>query len=161
MGAGVDIQVRRVPNRTQVVVSGVIDETADLSELRDLDGRLEFNLAGLQRFNSFGVRIWMDVMRDLAAASSSLTFVECAPSVIDQLNMINGFLGSGRVVSFYGEMICDHCDAEARRLFKASECRDLDRLPPVKCDDCGRPMELEAGEDQYLLFLREPTMVHG
>lgn len=160
MGAGVDIQVRRVPDRIQVLISGVVDETADLSELGGLDGRLEFNLAGLERFNSFGVRKWMDAMRALAE-SSSMTFVECSPTVIDQLNMINGFLASGRVVSFYGDMICDHCDAEATALFRASECRDLDRLPPVKCDDCGRMMELEAGEDQYLLFLREPTLVHG
>ncbi len=159
MGTGLDIRVSARSGGAHITVSGIVDEIADLSSLKDLEGRLEFDLAEVKRLNSTGVRKWVDVLRDLATRSS-MVFVNCSPAIIDQLNMIHGFLASGRVKSFYGEMICDHCDAEGTHLFDADECRALDRLPAVKCDECGRQMELDASEDQFLLFLREPTRVH-
>jgi undecaprenyl-phosphate 4-deoxy-4-formamido-L-arabinose transferase len=74
---------------------------------------------------------------------------------VHALNMITGFLGRGRVASVYGAMRCAACDAELDHLFDRTDCDD--GLPPVACPRCGSEMELDDAEDQYLLFLREPT----
>jgi len=157
--SGIDIKIQQQAGRTQVTISGVVDESVDLASLKGLTGHLEFNLKDVRRFNSAGVRVWIDVLRELDE-KCQLSFVECPATVIDQLNMINGFLASGAVRSFYGVMICEHCDTEVDHLFDTKECRELDRLEPVNCDKCKRKMDLDADEDQYLLFMREPTRIH-
>ena len=43
-------------------------------------------------------------------------------------------------------------------LFNAREVKSLDgRLPHVECETCGAIMILDDLEEQYLLFIREPT----
>jgi hypothetical protein len=144
---------------TKVVISGVIDEHADLSALAAIESRVEIDLEGIRRFNSVGIRNWVDAMRDLRDNARSVTFVACAPPVIDQLNMISGFLANGMVRSFYAPMLCPHCDTETTHLFETGTCRELDRLPKVLCPECKLPMELDDNEDTFLLFIREPTRV--
>lgn len=146
---------------TEVVIAGVIDEHADLSAIPSIETKTRINLKGVRRLNSVGIRNWVDTMRALTDNARSVEFVECSSSIIDQLNMISGFLAHAPVKSFYGPMLCPHCDTETNHLFDAGECRQIDRLPKVSCPSCKLPMELEDDEDTYLLFLREPTRVGG
>lgn len=140
---------------------GVIDESSDLSPLTRITGRVEINLRGVRRINSFGARHWMDAVRTLTS-NAHVTFVECSTAIIDQLNMIQGFLGHATVRSFCAPMICPHCDEELIQVFDTNECREFGiSLPDVECPTCARVMQLDDMEDQYLLFLREPTVVEG
>src|SRR5260221_414506 len=154
MAAGLTIDTRQGQGKTLVSIAGVVDEHADLSALVPLTGRIEINLRGVRRFNSVGVRVWVDAMRGLGQRGQ-VVFVECSTSVINQLNMITGFLGRGRVASFVAAMRCEACDADVDYLFDRVECDD--GLPVAPCPRCARAMDLDDDEAQYLLFLREPT----
>jgi hypothetical protein len=153
------IETKPTDDGVSVRITGIVDEDADLSPLRALTGTCEINLAGVRRINSFGARSWLESFRK-AASNARLVFVECPPPVIDQLNMIRGFLVHGSVRSFYAPMLCENCNIEELHLFDTAACRDnYDSLTPVTCGGCGQRMELDDLEDQFLLFLREPTQV--
>jgi hypothetical protein len=151
------IDVQEAPDRCVVHVSGVVDENADLSRLASLGAsRVEVNLKDVRRINSFGVRSWVEAMRKIPP-TTQLEFVHCPPPVIDQCNMVNGFLGHGRPLSFYAMMVCEDCDEELDQLFETEACVKLGgQLPATPCPNCGSEMEIDDLEEQYLLFLREP-----
>jgi hypothetical protein len=157
--SSLEIEIRQRGDKSMVTLVGVIDEGADFSALASLRNRAEINMKGVRRVNSYGARSWMDAIRN-AAKRCELEFVECSSCVIDQLNMLQGFLGHGQVRSFYGPMICEVCDNSVDHLFTA---RDIlnghGGLPEVECEHCARPMVMDDLEDQYLLFLREPTLL--
>jgi hypothetical protein len=153
-----DVETR---SDTDVVsIHGVIDESSDLSPLADLGGRapqrpIELNMRGVRRINSFGVRAWLDTIRKLPV-TAKLSFVHCPPPVVDQCNMVAGFLGHGQLVSFYAPMLCIECDEQVDQLFQTDDCRaNGGKLPKTPCPRCGRAMEVDDLEDQYLLFVRE------
>lgn len=134
---------------------GIIDEHADLAFMNDLRGRVQISLKGVRRINSFGVRSWIDAIRKVPA-DVSLEFIECPPPVVDQMNMVAGFLGRGKVTSFFAPMACEGCGQEQDMLFKVAECKASgSKLPTVKCPKCGKSMEVDDIEEQYLLFMRE------
>ncbi|MCE9578216.1 MAG: hypothetical protein K8W52_34135 [Deltaproteobacteria bacterium] len=140
----------------QVSVSGVVDENADLALLSTLGGRpVRVNLKGVRRINSFGVRAWMDAVRKVPR-DVVLTFAQAPSPVIDQCNMVTGFLGHGTLESFFAPMTCGECDEQVDQLFETAACRaNGGKLPSTPCPRCGRPMEVDDLEDQYLLFVRE------
>ena len=149
------IESRNEPGRLKMSVSGVIDEHADLSEISQARGTIEISLKGVRRINSFGVRAWIDAIRKIPA-TERLTFIECPPPVVDQINMVQGFLGHGQLISFYSPMICEECDEQEDELFYVDKCRELGgKLPQVNCKRCGNAMEVDDLEEQYLLFVRE------
>lgn len=144
-----------LPGRTRLSIFGVIDEHADLQPLAEVRGEVEISLKGVRRINSFGVRAWIDVVRQIPS-DTRLTFIEVPPPVVDQINMVHGFLGHGVLISFYSPMICEECDEQEDELFRVDICRELGgKLPLVKCKRCGNPMEVDDLEEQYLLFVRE------
>ncbi len=137
------------------VVAGVIDEHADLAPISSISGDAEINLKGVRRINSFGVRAWMEALRAVPG-SVKLRVVECPPPVVDQLNMVGGFLAHAQLVSFYVPMTCEECDEQLDQLYELEACRKLGgKLPSTPCPRCGRPMEVDDLEEQYLLFARE------
>ena len=139
-----------------ITITGVIDESADLSALSSVHARaLRFHMRGVRRINSFGVRAWMDAIRRIPI-TTQLFFVHCPPPVVDQCNMVSGFLGHGRLESFYAPMTCAECDEQIDQLFETAACRaNGGKLPLTPCPRCGRPMEVDDLEEQYLLFVRE------
>lgn len=146
-------------NATRVSISGVIDENADFAPLLALEGNVEVNLRGVKRINSFGAREWMDAVRKLCDTANP-NFVEISPAIVDQLNMIQGFLGHATIRSFCAPLVCPHCDAEETRVFNTRDCLDIDvAIPITECPSCARNMVLDDVDDKYLLFLREPTLV--
>jgi hypothetical protein len=134
---------------------GVIDEHADLAFLASLRGRVRLSLKGVRRINSFGVRAWIDAVRKVPA-ECSFELSECPPPVVDQMNMVAGFVGRGKVVSFYAAMRCEACDRELDHLFVVDDCKRAGgKLPRVDCPSCKKPMEVDDIEEQYLMFIRE------
>ncbi|HVV83615.1 MAG TPA: hypothetical protein VHE35_11105 [Kofleriaceae bacterium] len=141
-----------------VTLAGVIDEAADLRPLSALGRRpIEIDLRGVQRINSSGVRTWIDFVRAVPR-EVPLRFVRCPPAIIDQCNMVNGFLGHGRLESFYAPLACRECDEQVEQLYTTAEVRaGRGKLPPTPCPRCRRPMAIDDLEDQYLSFVREAT----
>lgn len=139
-----------------VTMSGVVDENADLAPLLQLGSKpIRVHLRGVRRINSFGVRAWMDAIRRVPI-TTQLSFVHCPPPVVDQCNMVQGFLGHGKLDSFYAPMTCAECDEQIDQLFETEVCRaNGGKLPATPCPRCGRPMEVDDLEEQYLLFVRD------
>jgi hypothetical protein len=136
----------------QVRLSGVIDEHADLSFMNGLSGRVVMNLRGIRRINSFGVRTWIESIRKVQS-SVSLEFVEVPPSVVDQANMVHGFLGRGRIASFYVPLTCEDCGEHQEKLVVVADAKRAHKLPEVRCPSCGKPMEVDDLEENYLRLL--------
>ena len=139
-----------------VTIAGVIDENADLSPLATLGERpVRVHLRGVRRINSYGVRTWIDAIRQIPAGTP-VRLVHCPPPVVDQCNMVAGFAGHGVLESFYAPMTCTECDEQLDQLFETEACRaNGGRLPATPCLRCGRNMEVDDLEEQYLLFVRE------
>ena len=150
------IEVAHNPDHDLVTMSGVVDENADLTPLIQLGTKpIKVHLRGVRRINSFGVRAWMDAIRRVPI-TAKLSFVHCPPPVVDQCNMVQGFLGHGTLESFYAPMTCAECDEQIDQLFDTAVCRaNGGKLPLTPCPRCGRPMEVDDLEEQYLLFVRD------
>jgi hypothetical protein len=136
------------------VLSGIIDENADLSFFAALSGPTRLHLRAVRRINSFGVRSWIDAVRRVPP-DVAFELVECSPAVIDQTNMVAGFLGHGHVKSFYAPMLCPTCGFEKDELFETETYRRTGRLREVLCPECGSVMQVDDLEEHYLLFARE------
>ncbi len=156
MASDVTITIQTVGDKTRVAIGGTVTEEADFSALAALTGNVEINLKGVRRLNSAGIREWVNAIRPLSKRAR-LLFVECAPPVIGQLNMITGFLGDGEVRSFYAPMLCPRCEANHDQLLDRAAADD--GVPSMPCPACGTAMEFDDVESEYLLFLREPTRV--
>ncbi len=155
------------PGVTSVEFSGDIDENSDFSELgRKLKGQVTFELAGVRRINSFGVREWIDFVRDLPAVSE-LTLVGCSPAIVVQMNMISNFRGAARVRSIYAPYLCDTCGEEHDELIELDTvgvpAKGIRRSPnapsvctPRVCPSCGGTTTLDEQPERYLAFLTDP-----
>lgn len=149
------VEMAEVDGGRMVKLFGVIDEHADLSFFTGLRGSVKLSLRGVRRINSFGVRAWIDGIRKVPG-ECQLELQECPPPVVDQMNMVQGFVGRGKVISFYAAMRCDACDEEQDHLFAVADVRkNRGKLPNVACPSCGKPMEVDDIEEQYLLFIKE------
>ena len=72
---------------------------------------------------------------------AQMVLIECAPKVMDQLNMVANFAGGGRVFSFYAPFRCDYCDTEhlvlqqIDRDFEAVRSMKLAERPCLSCKE--------------------------
>jgi hypothetical protein len=143
-----------VENECRVLrLHGVIDEHADLSFFASLEGRVQVDLAQVERVNSFGIRAWIDAVRKVGH-EVALEFVALHPTLVDRISMVGGFFDRGTIVSFHAPMRCEACGVEADVLLTAAACREAGgRLPSTACAGCGRPMQLDGFEDAYLALI--------
>lgn len=141
-----------------VKFSGEIDENVDFSELcKGLHGKVVFDLAGIRRINSCGVREWVNFVRDLPGVSE-LVFIDCSPVTVTQLNMIYNFRGRARILSVYAPFICETCEVEDQKLldmatlFPGGKITDL---PEYLCPRCNQPMVFDDIPERYLSFVMD------
>jgi hypothetical protein len=132
---------------------GVVDEHADLSWFAALAGRVQIDLAGVERVNSFGIRAWIDAVRTVDR-TVALEFVAIPATLVDRISMVGGFFDRGTIVSFHAPMRCEACGLETDVLLTAAGCRAAGgKLPSTACAGCGRPMQLDGFEDAYLALI--------
>jgi hypothetical protein len=137
---------------TLITFNGNVDESTDFSPLEQLQGNVTFDLAGIKRFNSEGVRRWIILIRKLDSLLSELTFVRCSLPVVTQLNLIRGFQGKASVKSFYAPYVCNETgDVEERLLIVQDIADPLN--PPVFHSENG-DFELDDIAERYFSFLR-------
>jgi hypothetical protein len=141
----------------EVTLGGDLDENASFEALAPrLRGRVHFDLSGVRRVNSCGVREWVTFHRDLVPASvSQLELRACSPAVVAQLSTISNFRGRARVASFLAPFACDDCNLEEHCLVEVADDPIATRLPSPACPRCGRAMAFDDLPDRYLSFLRE------
>lgn len=147
--------------RAVLTLSGTIDERVDLvaATTEATGGELVLRLAGVDRINSNGVRLWVRWVESLEARGIRLLMEEVSPVLVAQLNSIRGFAGQrGVVVSVQAPFMCEACGSE---LTTTVDVRNL-RNPPVvlapRCQDCGGATAFDDLESAYFAFLdAQPT----
>lgn len=152
-----EIKVDKASDVTKVTVAGVIDEDVDFTPY-GLNGstQVEFHLGGVKAINSCGIREWIKWVS--TAGTSPIKYFECPKIIVDQINMVQGFLPTqGKVMSFYVPYYSDDSGTEKNVMFTfGTEYSDqgLGQTPEVK-DDSGAVMEMDVIEAKYFKFLKK------
>lgn len=153
-----------------VKLAGVIDEDNELADLVDKipTGTAVIDLGEIERINSCGVRDWVNWLSKLENNGTRSVLVECSPSIVAQINLVNNFTGNGTVKSFYVPYFCPECDEEKVLLVEATEMGPPPHEPPTcRCDECDLVMDFDDMPDSYFAFLSnqkklaEPEKING
>ncbi len=151
-----DLKIEKAAPAWKVTMSGVIDEDADFNP-HSLAGApaIQLQLGAVKSINSCGIREWIKWMGTAGAAS--VQYFECPKIIVDQINMVQGFLpASGKVMSFYVPFYSDESGEEKSVLFtmgKEYSETGLQAAPEVK-DSQGQAMEMDVVEAKYFKFLK-------
>jgi hypothetical protein len=140
-----------------VKLGGVIDED---NELGDLVDKIPTGTAV--------IRDWVNWLSKLESNGTRSVLVECSPSIVAQINLVNNFTGSGVVKSFYVPYFCPECDEEKVLLVEAADMGPPPHEPPTcRCDECDLVMDFDDMPDSYFAFLSnqrklaEPDKING
>ena len=152
-----DVKMNKAGEKLNVVLAGSIDEDADFTQLT-LSGasQIEIEMAGLKSINSCGIREWIKWMSTAPAAS--ITFNQCPKVIVDQINMVDGFLpGNAKVQSFFVPYYNDDSGSEKNVLFRlGTEFTETSVAPPPQVvDEEGNAMEMDVIESKYFKFIKK------
>jgi hypothetical protein len=139
-------------------LTGTIDEAFEGKQLgASVTGDvLLVDLGAIKKISSFGIREWVDFVSAAGTQVRSLILIECAPKVVDQLNMVANFTGDGRVYSFYAPFRCDYCDSDQRVLLTID--RDHETIKSMKlaerpCPGCKESMYFDDDGATFFSYL--------
>ena len=137
-------------------VSGAIDEDAVFPP-PSLNGAsaVIWDLEKVTTINSVGIREWIKWVKSFPP-SIQLNVRRCPKIIVDQINMVAGFLPSGTVVqSFFVPYYAEGSGAEKMVLFEnGREYGNGPVEPPAEVkDDGGEVMEMDVIEAKYFKFL--------
>lgn len=138
-------------------VKGNVDEDANFTP-QDLGAAASviLDLDGVTAINSVGIREWIKWVKTMPS-SVKLSVRRCPKIVVDQINMVAGFLPAGTVVeSFYVPYYSDSSGSEKMVLFNnGTEFKGGEVFPPADVkDDSGEAMEMDVIEAKYFKFLK-------
>jgi anti-anti-sigma regulatory factor len=138
--------------------NGTIDESFEGKKIgRSIQAEtLVLDLGGVKKISSFGIREWVDFATTAVKQVKHMVLIECAPKVVDQLNMVANFAGGGRVFSFYAPFRCDYCDSEQRVLLEVS--KDWEAIKSMKlaerpCPSCKESMYFDEDGSTYFSYI--------
>jgi hypothetical protein len=152
-----DLKIEKAGAEFKIFVDGVIDEDADFVPHK-LEGaqKIVVHTGGVKSINSCGIREWIKWIG--SAGPVNVEYVECPKIIVDQINMVQGFLPkTGRVQSFYVPYYSEALDQERNVLFtlgKEYTDQGLSETPVIK-DDQGNEMEMDVVEAKYFKFLKK------
>lgn len=152
-----EIKVTKTGSDYRVDVGGVVDEDADFNP-HVLAGaqNVELHLGQVKGINSCGIREWIKWIGTSGAAK--VVYHECPKVIVDQINMVQGFLpNGGKVESFYVPYYSDEAGSEKTVLFRyGQEFTDNTVNPPAEVKDAeGNPMEMDVVEAKYFKFIKK------
>lgn len=138
-------------------IKGNVDEDSNFQP-QDVGGSsaVTLDLEGVTAINSVGIREWIKWVKTLPA-SARLTVRRCPKIIVDQINMVAGFLPAGTIVeSFFVPYFSDASGNEKMILFQnGKEFKGGDVFPPAEVkDDSGELMEMDVIEAKYFKFLK-------
>jgi hypothetical protein len=152
-----DLNIEKSGGAFKVTMGGVIDEDADFNP-HSLAGAatVDLYLPNVKSINSCGIREWIKWIGTAGAAK--IHYYECPKIIMDQINMVQGFLpAQGKVLSFYVPFYNEDSGDEKNVLFSyGKEYSDtgLGQIPEVK-DSAGNAMEMDVVEAKYFKFLKK------
>jgi len=101
---------------TYLAMHGILDENFEGAKVAASvrTKKLVVSLREVRRFASWGMAEWMNFLR--ATAEHDLYLVECSTYAVNQMNLVTGLLGHGKLVSFYLPYRCGGCGEEFETL---------------------------------------------
>ncbi len=122
---------------------------------RELNGTVVFDLGGVERITSFGVREWLNMLSASQDRVKKLYFAHCSEAVVNQLSMIRKFAGNAQVVSFFTPYLCDSCGEQFERLIDCELDADAVRTnspPESVCRRCSGKGRFDDDPETYFAF---------
>lgn len=165
-----EADVRAQGTEIEVVARGILTEAADLSALlgqiaqakQSLPAagavpRIAFDMGGISRTNSVGIREWLLFLEKLPPGTP-LLYRKLSPMMVEQANVIPNMLGKGKVTieSFQAPYVCPDCGELTTPVLEVGKlAREGGKIkaPAQTCPKCKKPMELDWSEDEYFRFL--------
>lgn len=139
----------------QAWLEGELGEDVDLSPLLDqLGDEVTLDLSAISRVSSFGVRIWVQWLKELCVGRK-VTFVRCASVMVRQFGMVPTTVGGARVASVMLPYFCDDCGEERESVFELRSSAAPESVPDVPCESCGGEMQFDDVPSAYFSFLDE------
>ena len=138
-----------------VAMQGDLDEEAKLPPLAQTPQRLTIDLGGVRLINSMGCRRWVTWITEVAATAGEVQLERCSHAVIQQMNILGGFLPPKvKVTSFFVPYECPRCGHGARVLHANGADFKPESVPEhLTCAACGGEMILEILRPAYFRFL--------
>lgn len=153
MSSGLDIKINLENNIAEVILAGRIDEDANFEALTSCNAdSFHLNFSGVSLINSCGVRELINLVTALTQ-KSKIIYKSCPQIMIEQMNMVEGFLPSNASIeSFYAPYFDPDADEEIKVLLKSDEISN--KKAPTKKNDSGTELEFDALEAQYFNFIK-------
>lgn len=148
------INIKISGDEVHVSLEGVIDEDSIFDKIKSLAlGKYFFDFNKVSMINSCGIREWIKYLEGIEG--SQITYLNCPQIIIEQVNMVHGFIRKGIVVeSFFAPYFCARCDVEKKIILKSSEVTNY-KAPLKQCETCKGDSEFDAIEKQYFSFLSQ------
>lgn len=139
--------------RCVIRLQGSIDEDFDGQMLlNEGSAKIFIDFNKVSKINSCGVREFIDVLGQIS--DKTLYYVNCPRILVDQINMVKGFItDKSFVLSFYAPYFCEETDEDHMVLFKAADITDFSKAPVAK-DSNGNDLVFDDFEEKYFKFLK-------
>lgn len=139
----------------KAVLTGDIVEDCGLARLADeLPEDAALDLAGVRHINSFGVREWLGFIGERRRRGGKLVLERCSTAVVNQMNLVAGFVEGAEVRSVMLPFYCETCNREENRLLDVTGPKPPEVPPAVRCSVCGDEAEFDDVPESFLTFLR-------
>ncbi|PWU12250.1 MAG: hypothetical protein C5B49_16600 [Bdellovibrio sp.] len=143
--------------RVVLVLKGDIDEEAELAS-PDIEPGADvvLDLTDVKTINSMGMRMWLKWVKTIPE-SVQLSVRRCPKMIVDQINMVAGFLPEdAKVESFFVPYYSEISSSEKLVLFEQGKEYKGGKLhvTPVVRDDSGNIMEMDV-IDSYFRFIQK------
>lgn len=150
--------------KTRLQIDGSMDEHSDYTSIEThFTDEVVFDFNNVEHINSTGIKHWVQWVARIADENPNLkfVFVNCPKPVVDQINMVDGFLPKGSSVkSFKVPYFCEVCDKDVTctfvfgREFQMKDGKMSLTIPANKCDRSDCEMEPDVVEQKYFRFLK-------
>lgn len=150
--------------KTRLQIDGAMDEHSDYSTIdTQFTDEVVFDFNNVEHINSTGIKHWVQWISHVSSQDPKLQFyfVNCPKPIVDQINMVDGFLPPNSTVkSFKVPYFCETCDKDMTCVFVLGrEYEIVDgkvdlKVPANTCDREDCEMEPDVVEQKYFKFLR-------
>lgn len=152
-----DVKMQKAGEKLNLTLAGTIDEDVDFNQIPITGSKqIDLQLTGVKSINSCGIREWIKWMG--SATGAEITWHECPKVIVDQINMVDGFLPSNaKVMSFFVPYYNDDSGSEKNVLFRyGQEFKEGALTPPAAVkDEDGNEMEMDVIEAKYFKFIKK------
>jgi len=151
-------------SRVRIKLDGSMDEHSDFSAApSEFIEEVVFDFDDVDHINSTGIKHWVQWISSVQQKNQNLkfTFINCPKPIVDQINMVDGFLpANSKVKSFKVPFFCETCDKDMTFTFVYG--REYDKkdgklvldIPSNRCERADCEMEPDVVEQKYFKFLK-------